>query len=495
MASPCAARVAATPGVGASRVRRSAFGASRANAPGAPSSCGEPSSSRSRWTPSARPVLDPSGRDTHVAFGVAPYARDGVTRDAARTRGSGDAAKRERTAKHTFHTEHGRRVYVEVIPVGESYLAKFEVAEDVTYDLRGEPVTSNCGELSLHWGMHREWLDEWMTLPELPSGSVYSEKSVRGDPRGKSAGAATSTPLVRDGDRTTVEHRSGFPLRFARTEFEIPSYYAPLEMNFVLVERKPDNEDGTGGETVFDGPRRKTQREPPKSFAVPVGAAPGCATPLGVSRASSLGPTSGPGWVNFALHSSRAQKVTLFLQYKHAGDELPETMEFALNCTTHKTGDVWHVALPVGMRGAILPMPCPGSAVSNDTGNSGTASKDTYNNSLATVLYGWKCDGDVRAGGWRFHPGLVLFDPRATSLRPPLGAFEDTQTVVPALMGSLADVMNGDDANAYATRVASKSRIEKPRRRRAPGMEVAYELSIRYVLHFPNSADCLPIQD
>ena len=84
---------------------------------------------------------------------MAPYARDGVTRDAARTRGSGDAAKRERTAKHTFHTEHGRRVYVEVIPVGESYLAKFEVAEDVTYDLRGEPVTSNCGELSLHWGM------------------------------------------------------------------------------------------------------------------------------------------------------------------------------------------------------------------------------------------------------------------------------------------------------------------------------------------------------
>jgi hypothetical protein len=307
-----------------------------------------------------------------VARGVAPYARDSRTKDVARGRGSGDAAKRERTAKHTFHTEAGRQVHVEVIPVGETYLAIFEVAEDVEHDLHGEPITDGCGELWLHWGMHREWLDEWMSLPEIPAGSQYVEGAeARAAPRFGQNTAATRTPLVRDGDRTTVVYRRGFPLRFARAKFEIPSYYAPLEMNFVLVEKKPPSAEfpDEEGEVLYDMPKRKHPHDPPAAFAVPVGAAPGCPYPLGASRAVELGPTAGPGWCNFALHSARAQKVTLFLQWRHGDGDAPETMELALNPTTHRTGDVWHVALPVGLPGAVLPMPSPASATGDPSGD------------------------------------------------------------------------------------------------------------------------------
>ena len=129
-----------------------------------------------------------------MARGVAPYARDSLTKDAARGRGSGDAAKRERTAKHTFHTESGRQVHVEVIPVGETYLAIFEVAEDIEHDLHGEPISDSCGELWLHWGMHREWLDEGMSLPEIPPGSRYVEGAeARRAPRFGQNTAATRT--------------------------------------------------------------------------------------------------------------------------------------------------------------------------------------------------------------------------------------------------------------------------------------------------------------
>jgi pullulanase/glycogen debranching enzyme len=413
-----------------------------------------------------------------VARGVAPYARDSRTKDVARGRGSGDAAKRERTAKHTFHTEAGRQVHVEVIPVGETYLAIFEVAEDVEHDLHGEPISNTCGELWLHWGMHREWLDEWMSLPEIPAGSQYVEgDEARRAPRFGQNTAATRTPLVRDGDRSTVVYRRGFPLRFARAKFEIPSYYAPLEMNFVLVEKKPpraefpseEGEESEEGAVAYDMPKRKHPHDPPAAFAVPVGAARGCPYPLGASRALELGPTAGPGWCNFALHTARAAKVTLFLQWRHGDGDAPETMELALNPSTHRTGDVWHVALPVGMPGAVLPMPSPGSAV----GEGGDPARG-----VAAVLYGWKVDGDVRRGGWRFHPGMVLLDPRASSLVPPLGPFPDAFTTPPKLLGSLADVMNGDDANAFAVNVPRDARVAKPRLRRSAGQEVAYELNV-----------------
>ena len=476
MASPCAARAAASPAAGVARARPSPIGASRARVPHASASSSQAEPSRARSVPlapaSPAPGLASGGRNAHVARGVAPYARDSLTKDVARGRGSGDAAKRERTAKHTFHTEAGRQVHVEVIPVGETYLAIFEVAEDVEHDLHGEPISDSCGELWLHWGMHREWLDEWMSLPEIPAGSRYVEGAeARRAPRFGQNTAATRTPLVRDGDRTTVVYRRGFPLRFARAKFEIPSYYAPLEMNFVLVEQKPPRPEfpGEEGAVVYDMPRRKHPHDPPTAFAVPVGAAPGSPYPLGASRAVDLGPTAGPGWCNFALHSARAAKVTLFLQWRHGDGDAPETMELALNPTTHKTGDVWHIALPVGMPGAVLPMPSPGSAA----GEGGDPACG-----VARVLYGWKVDGDVRRGGWRFHPGMVLLDPRATSAVPPLGPFPDAQTHPPKLMGSLADVMNGDDANAFAVCVPRDARVAKPRLRRSPGQEVAYELNV-----------------
>ena len=476
MASPCAARAAASPAAGVARARPSPIGASRARVPhaSASSSHAEPSPARSAPLAPASPAPGrlSVGRDAHVARGVAPYARDSLTKDVARGRGSGDAAKRERTAKHTFHTEGGRQVHVEVIPVGETYLAIFEVAEDVEHDLHGEPISNTCGELWLHWGMHREWLDEWMSLPEIPAGSQYVEgDEARRAPRFGQNTAATRTPLVRDGDRSTVVYRRGFPMRFARAKFEIPSYYAPLEMNFVLVEKKPPTAEfpDEEGAVVYDMPRRKHPHDPPAAFAVPVGAARGCPYPLGASRAVELGPTAGPGWCNFALHSARAAKVTLFLQWRHGDGDAPETMELALNPSTHRTGDVWHVALPVGMPGAVLPMPSPGSAV----GEGGDPARG-----VAAVLYGWKVDGDVRRGGWRFHPGMVLLDPRASSLVPPLGPFADAFTTPPKLLGSLADVMNGDDANAFAVNVPRDARVAKPRLRRSPGQEVAYELNV-----------------
>ncbi len=486
MASPCAARAAASSAAGVARARPSPIGASNVRVPHASASSCHAEPSRARSAPlapaSPAPGRASDGRDAHVARGVAPYARDSLTKDAARGRGSGDAAKRERTAKHTFHTESGRQVHVEVIPVGETYLAIFEVAEDVEHDLHGEPISNTCGELWLHWGMHREWLDEWMSLPEIPPGSRYVEGAeARRAPRFGQNTAATRTPLVRDGDRTTVVYRRGFPLRFARAKFGIPSYYAPLEMNFVLVERKPPTSENEEGPIVYDMPKRKHPHDPPAAFAVPVGAAPGSPHPLGASRAVDLGPTAGPGWCNFALHSARAAKVTLFLQWRHGDGDAPETMELALNPTTHRTGDVWHVALPVGMPGAVLPMPSPGSAVC-DAGAPGDSG-------VATVLYGWKVDGDVRRGGWRFHPGMVLLDPRAASAVPPLGPFPDEQTTPPKLMGSLADVMNGDDANAFAVRVPRDARVAKPRLRRSPGQEVAYELNVSdFTAHLSFSA-------
>ena len=175
-------------------------------------------------------------------------------------------------------------MHVECIPIGEEYLVKFEVAEDVVYDLRGEPVTDHCGELFLHWGLHREWLDEWMALPDLPPGSVYNDDDT--------SRPATRTPLPRDGDRSTVVFRRGFPLRFARARFEIPSYFAPLELNFVVVEVSAD------GEVVYDGPKRPPGSDggwPAASFAVPVGMAPGSPNPSARPARYRSAPRPDPG--------------------------------------------------------------------------------------------------------------------------------------------------------------------------------------------------------
>ena len=289
MASPCAARAAASPAAGVARARPSPIGASRGACP-----CVGffvPRRTVAHAVGALARFLAPGrlsvGRDAHVARGVAPYARDSLTKDVARGRGSGDAAKRERTAKHTFHTEGGRQVHVEVIPVGETYLAIFEVAEDVEHDLHGEPISNTCGELWLHWGMHREWLDEWMSLPEIPAGSQYVEgDEAQRAPRFGQNTAATRTPLVRDGDRSTVVYRRGFPR--LRAKFEIPSYYAPPETN--RARRKAANgrvprRGGRRRPTCPSGSTRTTR--PPHSPCRRARAR--VPAPLGASRASSPG--------------------------------------------------------------------------------------------------------------------------------------------------------------------------------------------------------------
>ena len=169
-----------------------------------------------------------------------------------------------------------------VEPVGEEYRVSIEVSEDVEYDIDGEPVlTPNT--LFLHWGMHREWLDEWMCLPDLPRGSEFSDD----DPRRP----ATRTPLIRDGEGNSIALRNGFPLRFSRTKFVVPAYFAPVEVDFVIVET-----DSVTGKTIaYDWPRGAL-KWPHVSFAIPIGMERGRPEPLGASRAS---PNSiGPGYVN-----------------------------------------------------------------------------------------------------------------------------------------------------------------------------------------------------
>ena len=225
-----------------------------------------------------------------------------------------------------------------------------------------------------------------MSLPEIPAGSQYVEgDEARRAPRFGQNTAATRTPLVRDGDRSTVVYRRGFPMRFARAKFEIPSYYAPLEMNFVLVEKKPPTAEfpDEEGAVVYDMPKRGTRTtRPPHS---PCRWAPRAAPVLG-ARARSSRPTAGPGWCNFA--AQRAAGVALFLQWlwrrRRAGAvELAEPQ--------HRTGDVWRVAL-VGCR-AGAPMPSP----------TVRWARAVTPRAARAVLYGWKVDGDGRSG--EFHPG------------------------------------------------------------------------------------------
>ena len=67
-----------------------------------------------------------------------------------------------------------------------------------------------------------------MCLPDLPRGSEFND-----DDKDK---PATRTVLTTDKDDegdVMVRHRGGFPYRFSRAKFEIPSYFAPLELDFV----------------------------------------------------------------------------------------------------------------------------------------------------------------------------------------------------------------------------------------------------------------------
>ena len=103
-----------------------------------------------------------------------------------------------------------------VEPLGEEYRVSIEVSEDVEYDIDGEPVlTPNT--LFLHWGLHRDGLMNGC-LPDLPRGSEFSDD----DPRRP----ATRTPLIWDGEGNSIALRNGFPLRFSRTKFVVPAYFA-----------------------------------------------------------------------------------------------------------------------------------------------------------------------------------------------------------------------------------------------------------------------------
>jgi len=344
---------------------------------------------------------------------------------------------------------------VSVESLGEEYRVTFEVSENIAHDSDGNPIfTSN--DLHLHWGMHREWLDEWMCLPDLPRGSEYNDD----DP----CKPATRTPFVYDGEGCAVVFRNGFPLRLSRTKFDVPAYFAPVEIDFVLVELQT----GTNRVNAFDGPRGAC-KWPCASFAVPIGMEKGHPVPLGASRAAPI--SNGAGYVNFALHSAFAETVTLFLQWSSGDDASPETVEIALNPTVHRTGDVWHVALPVGIPGSILPLPAS-SACWEGGVHTGT--------DIPAVLYGYKCDGDPARGGWRFHPGMVMFDPRATCLLPPLGPFQDSFTRMPKLLGSLADVMNGGAQYqlAYDSGPNEKAVAGVRKLRQIPAQEIIYELSV-----------------
>ena len=325
-----------------------------------------------------------------------------------------------------------------------------EVAEHVNYDITGKPSKTSLTHLSIHWGLHREWLDEWLCLPDLPRGHEFDDVD-------SSRPAMRTSLATRPGDE--IFFRGGFPMRSAQAKFEIPAYFAPLELDFVLVRKDPV----TNIESI-DGPRTNNTRHA-STFALPLGMAAGVPAPLGASRLSPE--RMGPGWVNFALHSATATKVTLILQWTNCG-EAPETLELALNPTTHRTGDIWHVALPFSMQESVLPVPVQGYF---------TDKYPMQTTTTTAVLYGYKCDGDTTQDGWRFHPAQVMFDPRASLLVPPLGPFPDPNTIVPRYMGSLTDVLN-DGAFQLAKYRAQDFVVTTAHVRQIPAQEVIYELSV-----------------
>lgn len=201
--------------------------------------------------------------------------------------------------------------------------------------------------------------------------------------------------------------------------FFLPQRLAPLQLAMVLVHPPRERNEGR----VLERPR-PTSMSAPAHFYVPLGIGAGTAARLGPSLVSTADAGGGAGHtINFSVTSRNASSVTLCLvrtepsastssQGGRGSGQRPapargtKLLEVALNPTTNKTGDVWHIALP--------------------------NLKD-----LDTLVYGWRVDGDtfVAADGKpgkrtdsRFDPLSFLLDPyapAAVQVELPPGTWDD----------------------------------------------------------------------
>jgi len=304
-------------------------------------------------------------------------------------------------------------------------------------------------------GLYRESTDTWQRLPELPAGSVFEPAS-----------GGTRTALSDDGSGVHCARLS------------VPADFAPASLAFTLAPAAagspPQLQLGrAGGANGVSG----------RPFCVPLGHAPGSPSPLGASLAHPATPTAVPAAqavLNLALLSRGATGVTLYLQWG-GGDGADEEgeLELALDPALNRTGDTWHVALPLGGPACALP-------------------------GLATgLLYGWRCGGggtgEGIARGERFHLGRVLFDPHARALLQPLFAPPAPPGVPPppllAALGHLAGKPFAwpEDGHEGATQgSASQQAAAAAAARPAPPAParsalVAYLLDVRRFTGHPSS--------
>ena len=279
--------------------------------------------------------------------------------------------------RSTLHTRLERSLSLVVARDAARELYRIDVV--LASDANGAaPSARAVGTLRVHFGLTRESGREWMCPPETPADGTYDEKT-----------GATRVPF----DASTL-----------RATIEVPEYVAPASVEFVLYDEATETYDAASGTTGG-------------AFSVPVGVGRGHARELGAS-VLTRDRGANTGEFNVAILSRHATACALVLQYGE------NTLEFALNPNSHRTGSVWHVSVPFGGVNDLLHAP--------------TREDD--------VTYGFRFEGDPEGrGGSRFFPAQVLFDPRAIELRTPLSEMEEP-TPTPRYMGSLAAVLERCDA-------------------------------------------------
>lgn len=228
----------------------------------------------------------------------------------------------------------------------------------------------------LLWGVYRSSPQAW----QHPEGMAPPESHV--DP---STGAMLS-PMTRTSDRE----------KLWTAKFSIPVSLIPLTFVFHLriVYQETGGQSKPDFVTIFP----LVGRSITSPMAVQLGLEAGRASPLGPSIISSSSVDTPMAVQNFAVFCRGASSVSLVLvsgtNTKGGRGGGLKAMEIALDAGINRTGDVWHVGLPLHM----LPDTSQGEGIN-------------------VFGYGWRLDGDVSWGeGFRISPSTVLVDPFARSI-------------------------------------------------------------------------------
>lgn len=290
------------------------------------------------------------------------------------------AEKAEKVRKNTY-----QRVSTTVWPCEcgisvRAALYRHVVSRDmelrVTVD--GPPVSGSTpiAVPQLLWGLYRSSPQAWQH-PEgvAPPGSQVDQSS----------GAMTS-PMSRTLDRE----------KLWTAKFSVPLSLIPLTFAFHLRLVYHESTGEGAQEAILVSPLSQTSLSP-SHMAVQLGLEAGRASPLGPSVIPSSLLDGSTSTQNFAVFCRGASSVSLVLLSSAGGEGSKglKAMEIALDASINRTGDVWHVGVPLYM----LP------------------DADTRENDRAVFGYGWRLDGDVSWGaGYRISPSTVLVDPFARSI-------------------------------------------------------------------------------